>query len=213
MPSERSFWSRNASRLAGLSRAFVSWNSNDLFADPPPLATNRNSYVLPPVAEISIWAGRLVPELTSSYMDSGHRLGVPQVLPLIGLEDPAGEPLLIVHAGPDALALLGDDRGRAGVLAHRQPEAGGDGGVPEQGQGDAAVVGRGLGVVEDRGDLREVRRAVEERDVAERLACQYGERLGGDLEDLLSFERAVGDVLRGEEAVRVASGPSGKRSW
>ena len=43
VPSERSFWSRNVSRFAGLSRAWVSWNSIDLLAEPPPLATNRNS--------------------------------------------------------------------------------------------------------------------------------------------------------------------------
>ncbi len=42
VPSERSFSSRNRVMATGLSTALVSWNRNDLFAEPPPLAMNRN---------------------------------------------------------------------------------------------------------------------------------------------------------------------------
>jgi hypothetical protein len=44
VPSERIFSSRNSSRRLGLRTAFVSWKRNDLLAEPPPLAMNRNLY-------------------------------------------------------------------------------------------------------------------------------------------------------------------------
>src|SRR5580704_10016693 len=50
VPSDRIFSSRNDSIRAGLSTALVSWNRNDLFAETPPLAMNRNLYSSPPVA-------------------------------------------------------------------------------------------------------------------------------------------------------------------
>ena len=62
---------RNFSKLPGFSRALVSWYSEVLFADPPPLVTNRNWYSMPSVAIRSICAGKLVPVSTSSYMFKG----------------------------------------------------------------------------------------------------------------------------------------------
>ena len=163
---------------------------------PAPLGDEQELVLSPAVAKMSIWAGRLVPELFSSYMSQRNGLGVAEVLLLIGLEDPSGEPLLVLDAPVQTCwPFLRDDRGRAGVLAHRQPKAGGDRGVAEQCQGHAPIVGRGLGVVEDGGDLREVRRAIEERDVAKSLSCQSRERLGRDLEDLLSLECRRRDEL------------------
>src|SRR5579863_8264270 len=50
VPSDRIFSSRNEAIRTGLSTALVSWYRNDLFADPPPLAMNRNLYSSPPVA-------------------------------------------------------------------------------------------------------------------------------------------------------------------
>src|SRR5580693_9006642 len=50
VPSDRIFSSRNDSIRAGLSTALVSWYRNDLFAEPPPLAMNRNLYSSPPAA-------------------------------------------------------------------------------------------------------------------------------------------------------------------
>src|SRR5262249_26382474 len=75
----------------------------------------------------------------------------------------------------------------------------------------APVVGRGLGVVEDGGDLLQVLGAVEERDVAERLAGEQGEPFGGDLEDLVALEGRGGDVLGGELAVFGVVGPERER--
>ncbi len=42
-----------------------------LFAEPPPLAMNRNEYVSPSTASILISAGKFVPVLTSSHTVSG----------------------------------------------------------------------------------------------------------------------------------------------
>ena len=44
VPSERIFSSRKLSIRLGLRIALVSWNRNDLLADPPPLAMKRNLY-------------------------------------------------------------------------------------------------------------------------------------------------------------------------
>jgi hypothetical protein len=44
VPSERIFSSRKASIRWGFRIALVSWKRNDLFAEPPPLAMNRNLY-------------------------------------------------------------------------------------------------------------------------------------------------------------------------
>src|SRR5260221_176638 len=71
VPRERIFWSRNSSMAAGLSTALVSWYRYDLFAEPPPLAMNRNLYSPPSHAYSSICAGRLLPVFRSSHMVSG----------------------------------------------------------------------------------------------------------------------------------------------
>jgi hypothetical protein len=49
----------------------VSWYRYDLFAEPPPLAMNRNLYSSPAVAYSSICAGRFDPVFFSSHMVSG----------------------------------------------------------------------------------------------------------------------------------------------
>src|SRR5581483_8897465 len=71
VPSDRIFSSRNVSIRTGFSTALVSWNRNDLLAEPPPLAMNRNLYSSPPVAYSSIWAGRFDPVFFSSHMLRG----------------------------------------------------------------------------------------------------------------------------------------------
>src|SRR5512134_429683 len=71
VPSVFIFSTRNFSRLPGLRSALVSWYRYVLLAEPPPLATNRNLYSIPLAAYRSIWAGRLQPEFTSSYMFRG----------------------------------------------------------------------------------------------------------------------------------------------
>ena len=60
----------------------------------------------------------------------------------------SGERFGVVGAGPYALALLGHDDRRAGVLAHRQDAAGGNAGVLEQVVDDELVVRRRLGIIE-----------------------------------------------------------------
>src|SRR5205823_919608 len=74
VPRARSFSSRNRVMDAGFRTALVSWYRNDLFAEPPPLAMNRNEYAGSPCGSLaysSTWAGRLVPVLRSSHMVSG----------------------------------------------------------------------------------------------------------------------------------------------
>ena len=67
----RIFSAMNLRSDAGFSSALVSWYRKVLFADPPPLATNRNRYSPPGSAYSSTCAGRLVPVFFSRYMSSG----------------------------------------------------------------------------------------------------------------------------------------------
>ncbi len=71
VPSVRSLSSSHAISDDGFSNAFVSWNSRLLFAEPPPLAMNKNLYASPSTDSISISAGRLVPVFLSSYAVMG----------------------------------------------------------------------------------------------------------------------------------------------
>ena len=158
----------NFSKLFGFRRAFVSWKKSILFAGAAALgdeeelvgAARRSAWM-------SIWAGRLVPVFDLLPHVERRHLGIPQVLLGEALVDAAAQPLGVVRPGPDLLALLREDGGRAGVLAHRQDPLGGDLGVLQQRQRHVAVVRGGLRVVEDRGQLLQVARAQQERAVAE----------------------------------------------
>ena len=78
-----------------------------------------------------------------------RELAVAQVLLGVGLAEPSASAASSdpsVHTFP---ALLGDDNGGAGVLAHWQDAAGGDAGVLQKVVGDELVVAGRLGVVED----------------------------------------------------------------
>ena len=109
-------------------------------------------------------------------------------------------------------ALAHHDRG-AGVLAHREHAAGRDVGVLQQVEGDEAVVGRRLGIVEDPAQLLQVGGPQPVGDVAERGAGEQRERLGLHLE-----EGAPGRLARWRtpSVVRsrygVSSGPRGRSS-
>jgi hypothetical protein len=96
---------------------------------------------------------------------------------LVGVEDAAGDGLLVAAAGEHQLALLALHDGGAGVLAHGQHAAGGDVGVLQQVEGHEAVVGRRLGVVEDRCAAGQVAGPQVVGDVVHRLGGQGGERL------------------------------------
>ena len=126
----------------------------------------------------------------------------------------------VVARGDHVLALVADrDRG-AGVLAAGQHAAGGDVGVLEQLERDELVVGRRLGVVEDRAELLEVARAQEVRDVVDRGAGEERQRLGLDREHVALAQPLECDVVAGELAVLGArraragrSARSGSRSY
>ena len=128
-------------------------------------------------------------------------LRVAEVRGQVRVEHAARDRRLVAAAGEDVLALLAHDDGGAGVLAHRQDPAGRDVRVLEEVERDEAVVGRGLGVVEDAPELREVPRPEQVGDVAHRLARQQGQRLGLDPEERLAGGLEGGDVVLGDEAV------------
>ena len=132
--------------------------------------------------------GEVVPAVDLLVHGQRHGLGVAEVLLGVGLPDALGEVEGVVDAGPDLLALLGDDGGGAGVLAEGQQALRGDFGVAQHGEGDAAVVGRGLGVGEDGGDLLEVRGAEHEGAVLHRLVGEDLEGLGFDDQHVLVAE-------------------------
>ncbi len=138
-------------------------------------------------------------------------LRVAQVLARVGLEHAPREVLLVLHAGPDPLPLLAEDRGRPRVLAVRQDELRGDLGVAEQGDRHAPVVGRSLRIGEDRRDLLEVRSPLQEGHVAQRLPRDEREGFGRDLQDLPSLERHDRNVVFREEAVLRGVGAEGDR--
>ena len=118
---------------------------------------------------MSICAGRLSPVFVSSKVESGRELAVAQVLLGVGLAHALGERRLVRPLGPDVAALLGDDDGGAGVLAHRQHAARGDVGVLQEVVGDELVVAGRLGVVEDFCELGEMAGPQEVVDVDHRL--------------------------------------------
>ena len=121
---------------------------------PPPLRTNircnSSAWWSPGVRQMEKSTGRLLPVFalprTSTAAPSANSAGWSRCRCVC---DAVGERLLLVALDPDALALLAEDDGGAGVLAHRQHAAGRDAGVLQQVQRDEAVVGRGLGVIED----------------------------------------------------------------
>ena len=96
-----------------------------------------------------------------------RELRVAEIALEIGVAGALGERRLVAAVGPDQPALLAhDDRG-AGVLAHRQDAAGGDVGVLQKVIGDEFVVIRRFGILDDRLEARQMRRAKEMIDVGE----------------------------------------------
>ncbi len=126
VPSRRSFSSRNDISRCGLSSALVSWNRKRLVGRAAALG-HEEERVGVAVDRRDLDLGRevglgvdLVP-----HRGGGH-LRVAEVVALVGVEDAAGEGLLVAAAGEHQLALLAlHDRG-AGVLAHGEDAAGRD---------------------------------------------------------------------------------------
>ncbi len=116
--------------------------------------------------------------------------------------DTTGDRGLVSAAGDDELALLADDDRGARVLARRQHTARGDRRVLQQLHRDEPVVGRRLGVIEDRPELRQVPGPQEVGDVAHRLGGEQGEHAGIHLEELASTSPDRRDTIGRQEAVR-----------
>ena len=140
-----------------------------------------------------------------------HGLGISQVLAGVGLMDPARQAFRIVTTGPDLLAFFADDDGGAGVLTERQDPVGGDLRILEHHQRDHAVVVRRSGVVENRGHLREMRRAQHEIDRLDRLRGQQREPLRRDSQHRLTFELGHRNVLGTQAFILGGIRPQGKR--
>ena len=86
-------------------------------------------------------------------MSSANGLGIAQVFFGVGFKNSFGEEFLIFAAGPDLLAFFADDGGGARVLAEGQLKFGGDFGIAQHGNGDAAVVVGGFRIAQNFGDL------------------------------------------------------------
>jgi len=141
VPRMRIFSSRNEAIRAGFSTALVSWYRNDLLAEPPPLAMNRNLYSSP-AGGVDLHLGRQVAAGVLLFPHGQRReLGVPQVQRGVGVVDAAGDVLLVPPVGEYVLAALAHHDGGAGVLAHGQHAPGRDARVLEQVAGHVPVVG------------------------------------------------------------------------
>ncbi len=81
---------------AGFSTALVSWYRNDLLAEPPPLAMNRNLYsVARPVGVQLDLRGQVAAGVLLLPHGQRRELGVPQVQLGVGVVDAAGDVLLV----------------------------------------------------------------------------------------------------------------------
>ena len=127
----------------------------------------------------------------------------------VGLIDALREFFGIIAAGPDLLAFFAHDGGGAGVLAERQNAMGGDLGIAQHHQRDHAVIFRGCRVIENRGNLREVRGPKREIDRAECLICQQGQGLGLDAQNGLSVKFGDRDMIGAQQFILCGIGTSG----
>ena len=128
-------------------------------------------------------------------------LGVAQIILGIGIIDAPGQGSLIIGTGPNLLALFAHDDGRARILAHGELEIGGDHRVFQHFQGDEAVIGRTLGILEDGGQLFQMGGSVEVGHLFEGGPGQQGQALGIDLEHAAAFKIRAAHVLIGQLAV------------
>ncbi len=170
-------------------------------ADPPPLAMKRKRYSSPATAAELHLGGQVAAGVDLLVHGERCVLRVAQVAAGVGVEDPAGESLLVAVAAEDPLALFADHDGRAGVLAHREDHLGRDHRVLHELERDVAVVGGALRVLEDLRQQLQVRGTVEVRHVGERLPRQQRQRLGRHLQDVGPFEPDRGHVAFGQPTV------------
>ena len=211
VPSRRSLSSRKASRLVGLRSALVSWNRKRLVGRAAALGHEQELVgVAVDRADLDL-AGQVGAGVLLVPQRQRRHLRVPQVVALVGVEDAAGERFLVAAAGEDELALLALDDGGAGVLAHGEHAAGGDVGVLQEVERDEAVVGRGLGVVEDPRQLGQVPGPQVVGDVVHRLGGQRGEHPGLDLEERVAERLHRGHAVDVERRYGGGVGPEGQQ--
>ncbi len=139
------FSTRNFSSFSGVSSALVSWKSMRLVGRAAALG-DEEELVLGALGRVEVDLRRQVGAGVHLLVHvERDRLRVAQVLARCrSRRRPRDEALLVLHAGPDLLALLADDGGGAGVLAEGQLAARGDLGVLEQRERHALVVLRRL---------------------------------------------------------------------
>ena len=128
-------------------------------------------------------------------------LRVTQVALGVGIEHTAREGFLVAEARPNLLALLAMDDSRAGILAERQLAFGGHLSVAEERQSHVLVVGAGLGVTQDLGNLLVVRAAEHEAHVVERLLRHQRQCFGLNLEDGFTLKLADRHIVLGQQIV------------
>ena len=131
----------------------------------------------------------------------GDGLRIAQVVLGVGVVDALGDELLVAHAGPDLLSLLGDHGGGAGILADGELAFGRDLGVAQHRHRDALVVGARLGILQDLGHHLVVLGAQEEADFVHGGVRELLDGLGSHLEDLPSLELRHRNALGGDAAV------------
>ena len=124
-----------------------------------------------------------------------HILGVAQVVLRVAIVRTAGDILGIVVARPHLLALVGNADCGTCVLAERKHALCCNAGVLEHGEGHELVVVRSFRVLQNLGDLRRVGRAQAEFNFFKSGLGNLGERLGGDLQNLLAFEFGDGNAI------------------
>ena len=144
-------------------------------------------------------------------------LGITQVRGEEGVGDALGDGFGVVEvwvfsgAGEHPLALVTPDDRCAGVLAARQHASCGDVGVLEQFEGHEAVIGRCLGIVQNRCERGQVVRAKQMGDVAHGLRGEHPQRLGFDLQEAPARGGDRRDVIRREMPVGHIRGARGKQ--
>ncbi len=131
----------------------------------------------------------------------GRVLRVAQVALRISLENTPGQRLLVAVAAEHPLALLADDDGCPGVLAHGEDHLGGDDGVLQQLQSHVTVVGGALRIIEDAGEQLQVGRPIQMRDIGKGLPGQQRQPFRCDFEDLGALESADGNMPAREQSV------------
>ena len=124
--------------------------------------------------------------------------------------DSFGEVFRVIDSSPDVFAFFTHDDGSAGVLAGGEDSIDRDAGIFQKHECDHDIVLGGLGVVENGGDLFEMRGAEFEGNSLDRFVGKEAQGFGVDFEDLLPFKFAYADEVGREVFVFGFVGAEGK---